>query len=156
VIAALRRLRLTGAEIALCLNMALSTVSAVLQRIGLGKLSRLEPPEPPNRYQRRRPGELLHIDVLDREAAPHVNELQRPVDVRPAQRPQLAEPQPGEGGDGEDGGVLLGLGVPGQPRHLGRGEHREIARAPLRLPLGTSDRDDRELVHALSAPISAV
>jgi transposase InsO family protein len=62
-IAALRRLRMTGAEIALCLGMALSTVSAVLTRIGLGKLSRLEPPEPPNRYERRRAGELLHVDV---------------------------------------------------------------------------------------------
>jgi transposase InsO family protein len=62
-IAALRRLRMTGAEIALCLTMALSTVSAVLARIGLGKLSRLEPPEPPNRYERRHPGELIHIDV---------------------------------------------------------------------------------------------
>jgi transposase InsO family protein len=62
-IAALRRLRMTGAEIAECLSMPLSTVSAVLARIGLGKLSRLEPPEPPNRYQRRRAGELLHIDV---------------------------------------------------------------------------------------------
>ena len=62
-IASLRRLRMTGAEIAECLGMALSTVSGVLQRIGLGKLSRLEPPEPPNRYERHRPGELLHIDV---------------------------------------------------------------------------------------------
>jgi transposase InsO family protein len=62
-IAALRRLRMTGAEIAFCLGMALSTVSAVLARIGLGKLSRLEPPEPPNRYERRRAGELIHIDV---------------------------------------------------------------------------------------------
>ena len=62
-VAALRRLRMTAAEIALCLQMALSTVSAVLGRIGLGKLSRLEPPEPPNRYQRRHAGELLHIDV---------------------------------------------------------------------------------------------
>jgi transposase InsO family protein/transposase-like protein len=62
-IAALRRLRMTGAEIAFCLAMALSTVSAVLLRIGLGKLSRLEPPEPPNRYERRHPGELIHIDV---------------------------------------------------------------------------------------------
>src|SRR5215217_4814275 len=62
-IAALRRLRMTGAEIADCLSMPLSTVSAVLARIGLGKLSRLEPPEPPNRYERRRAGELLHIDV---------------------------------------------------------------------------------------------
>jgi transposase InsO family protein len=62
-IAALRRLRMTGAEISFCLGMAPSTVSAVLMRIGLGKLSRLEPPEPPNRYERRRAGELLHVDV---------------------------------------------------------------------------------------------
>jgi len=62
-IAALRRLRMTGAEIAMVLGMPLSTVSAVLARIGLGKLSRLEPPEPPNRYERARPGELLHVDV---------------------------------------------------------------------------------------------
>jgi len=62
-IAVLRRLRMTGAEIAESLEMALSTVSAVLGRIGLGTLSRLEPPEPPNRYERARPGELIHIDV---------------------------------------------------------------------------------------------
>ena len=63
VIVMLRRLRMTGAEIAFCLAMALSTVSAVLSRVGLGRLSRLEPPEPPNRYERRHPGELIHIDV---------------------------------------------------------------------------------------------
>jgi transposase InsO family protein len=63
VIAALRRLRMTAAEIAEALAMPLSTVSAVLSRIGLGRLSRLEPPEPPNRYERRHPGELVHIDV---------------------------------------------------------------------------------------------
>jgi transposase InsO family protein len=63
VIVMLRRLRMTGAEIAFCLAMALSTVSAVLSRVGLGKLSRLEPPEPPNRYERRHPGELVHVDV---------------------------------------------------------------------------------------------
>jgi transposase InsO family protein len=63
LIAALRRLRMTGAEVAECLGMALSTVSGILTRIGLGKLSRLEPPEPPNRYERRHPGELIHIDV---------------------------------------------------------------------------------------------
>jgi transposase InsO family protein len=62
-IAALRRLRMTGAEIAETLSMALSTVQGILTRIGLGKLSRLEPPEPPNRYERNRPGELIHIDV---------------------------------------------------------------------------------------------
>jgi transposase InsO family protein len=62
-IAALRRLRMTAAEIAEALAMPLSTVSAVLTRIGLGKLSRLEPPEPANRYERKRPGELVHVDV---------------------------------------------------------------------------------------------
>ena len=45
------------------LGLALSTVSRWLKRIGLGKRSRLEPPEPPNRYERRRPGELVHVDV---------------------------------------------------------------------------------------------
>jgi transposase InsO family protein len=63
VIAALRRLRMTGAEIAELLEMPLSTVGAILTRIGLGRLSGLEPPEPPNRYQWARPGELVHIDV---------------------------------------------------------------------------------------------
>jgi transposase InsO family protein len=59
----LRRLRMTAAQIAVALGMALSTVSAVLRRVGLGRRSRLEPPEPPNRYERRRPGELIHVDV---------------------------------------------------------------------------------------------
>jgi transposase InsO family protein len=59
----LRRLRMTAAEIAEILGMALSTVSLWLRRIGLGRRSRLEPPSPPNRYERRRPGELIHVDV---------------------------------------------------------------------------------------------
>jgi transposase InsO family protein len=62
-IEALRRLRMTAAEIAEVLGVPLSTVSAWLKRVGLGKRSRLEPPEPPNRYERRRPGELVHIDI---------------------------------------------------------------------------------------------
>ena len=62
-IAGLRRLRMTAAEIAECLSMPVSTVSAVLARIGLGRRSRLEPFEPVNRYERRRPGELIHVDV---------------------------------------------------------------------------------------------
>ena len=61
-IAALRRLRFTGPEIAELLGMALSTVSGVLTRIGMGKLGRLGL-EPPRRYERERPGELIHIDV---------------------------------------------------------------------------------------------
>jgi hypothetical protein len=59
----LRRLRFTSTRIAEALQMALSTVCAVLARLGLGRLSLLEPPEPPNRYCRRHPGELIHIDV---------------------------------------------------------------------------------------------
>ena len=43
--------------------MAVSTVCAVLDRLGLNRLSRLAPPEPPNRYVRRRPGELIHVDI---------------------------------------------------------------------------------------------
>jgi transposase InsO family protein len=59
----LRRLWMTAAEIAEALRMPISTVSAVLKRVGLGKRSRLEPFEPPNRYECSRPGELVHIDV---------------------------------------------------------------------------------------------
>jgi len=62
-IEALRRLRMTAAEIAEVLGMALSTVSRWLARIGLGRRSRLQPPEPPNRYERKRPGELIHVDI---------------------------------------------------------------------------------------------
>jgi transposase InsO family protein len=62
-ITALRRLRMTAAEIAEVLGLALSTVSLWLKRVGLGKRSRLEPPEPSNRYERSRPGELIHIDI---------------------------------------------------------------------------------------------
>jgi transposase InsO family protein len=71
VIAALRRLRMTAAEIAECLDMALSTVSGILTRIGMGKLGRLGL-EPAQRYERARPGELIHIDVkkLGRIARP--------------------------------------------------------------------------------------
>jgi transposase InsO family protein len=72
----LRRLRMTAAEIAEALGMALSTVSRWLKRIGLGKRSRLAPPEPPNRYERKRPGELIHVDVkklgrISRKGAGH-------------------------------------------------------------------------------------
>lgn len=59
----LRRLRMTSTRIAAELTMAVSTVCAVLARLGLHRLSRLEPPEPPNRYERRHPGELVHLDI---------------------------------------------------------------------------------------------
>jgi transposase InsO family protein len=61
-ICALRRVRFTGAQIAEILGMPTSTVSAVLARHGLGRLGRLGL-EPARRYQRERPGELIHVDV---------------------------------------------------------------------------------------------
>jgi transposase InsO family protein len=62
VIIQLRRLRMTGAEIAETLEMPLSTVSALLKRNGVGKLGRIGL-ETPVRYERSSPGELVHIDV---------------------------------------------------------------------------------------------
>lgn len=59
----LRRRRLIGAEIADRLGMALSTVRGILRRLGLGRLKYLEPKEPVIRYERERPGDLLHVDV---------------------------------------------------------------------------------------------
>ena len=72
LIVGLRKLRFTAAEIAELLTMALSTVSGILTRLGLGRLGRLGL-EQPVRYEHERPGELVHIDVkrLGRiEAAP--------------------------------------------------------------------------------------
>jgi len=62
VVLALRRLRFTAAEIAETLGMALSTVSGILTRSGMGKLGRIGL-EQPLRYERSRPGELIHVDV---------------------------------------------------------------------------------------------
>jgi transposase InsO family protein len=61
-IVALRRLRMTAAEIAETLAMPLSTVSTVLRRNGMGRLGRIGL-EPAVRYERSRPGELVHIDI---------------------------------------------------------------------------------------------
>lgn len=59
----LRRRRWTAPRIAAELAMPCSTVCVVLARLGLNRLWRLEPPEPPNRYCRRHPGELIHVDI---------------------------------------------------------------------------------------------
>jgi transposase InsO family protein len=59
----LRRCRQTGPQIARGLRMACSTVARELRRAGLHRLRLLEPPEPTRRYERRHPGELLHLDV---------------------------------------------------------------------------------------------
>lgn len=58
-----RTLRMTGAAIAAKLGLARSTVSRWLRREGLGRLARIDPPVPVRRYQRDRPGELIHLDI---------------------------------------------------------------------------------------------
>jgi transposase InsO family protein len=62
-IEALRRQRLTGKAIASEVGVSRATVSRVLRRLGLNKLSALEPAEPVRRYEREHPGELIHIDI---------------------------------------------------------------------------------------------
>lgn len=62
-IVALRQLRMTAAEIAGRLRLPRSTVSVHLARLGLGRLPPLHPPPPVIRYERQRPGELIHIDI---------------------------------------------------------------------------------------------
>jgi transposase InsO family protein len=62
-IEALRRERLTGKAIAAETGVSPATVSRVLKRLGLNKLSALEPAEPVRRYERENPGDLIHVDI---------------------------------------------------------------------------------------------
>jgi len=62
-IVALRRLRWTGKHIAREVGVSPATVSRVLRRAGLSRLKDLEPQEPPRRYERATPGELIHLDI---------------------------------------------------------------------------------------------
>ena len=59
----LRRQRWTGKQIAVQVGVSPATVSRVLRRLGLNKLSALEPAEPVRRYEREHPGELIHLDI---------------------------------------------------------------------------------------------
>ncbi|MBN9307674.1 MAG: IS481 family transposase [Devosia sp.] len=59
----LRRQRLTGVAIAQALGLARSTVGLVLRRLGLNRLALLEPRPPVIRYERERPGEMIHLDI---------------------------------------------------------------------------------------------
>jgi len=63
MIVLLRRTKMTGPQIARDLKRPRATVARVLKRAGLERLKKLEPKEPENRYQHRRPGDLLHLDV---------------------------------------------------------------------------------------------
>src|SRR6476661_7245020 len=60
---ALRRQRHTGKQIAAEVGVSTATVSRILRRLGLNRLSALEPAEPVRRYEREHPGELIHIDI---------------------------------------------------------------------------------------------
>ena len=59
----LRRQRMSGTAIARHFSMPRSTVGAILRRLGLSKISALEEKPPVRRYQRERPGELVHMDT---------------------------------------------------------------------------------------------
>ncbi len=59
----LRRQRWTSKQIAAASGVSPATVSRVLRRLGLNKLSALEPAEPVRRYEREKAGELIHIDI---------------------------------------------------------------------------------------------
>ena len=63
MIVLLRRTGMTGPQIARDLKRPRATVARVLRRAGLERLSKLKPVEPENRYEHRRPGALLHLDV---------------------------------------------------------------------------------------------
>jgi transposase len=58
----LRRQRMSGPAMARQLHMPVSTVGAILRRLGLGKLATLEPKPVVVRYERERAGELIHLD----------------------------------------------------------------------------------------------
>ena len=62
-IARLRRARRSSLYIAHHLGLPLATVVRVQRQLGLNRLRRLEPPRPVVRYERARPGELLHLDI---------------------------------------------------------------------------------------------
>jgi len=59
----LRRERCTGQQIAVGLRLSPATVSRILRRLGLNRISALEPSEPVRRYERERPGEMIHVDI---------------------------------------------------------------------------------------------
>lgn len=62
-IVALRRDWRTVRQIAKVVGVGASTVARICRAAGLSRLRHLEPPEPPVRYEREKPGELLHVDI---------------------------------------------------------------------------------------------
>ena len=62
-IAAMRRMRKSSVEIAISLSLPISSVTLELRRLGLNKLSRLEPKPPVMRYEHDSPGDMIHLDI---------------------------------------------------------------------------------------------
>jgi transposase len=93
VVEALRRQRHTGKHIAAELAISPATVSRILRRLGLNRLSALEPAEPVRRYQRENPGELIHIDIKKLGKFNQVGHRitgDRRGQIRPSSRPNNA------------------------------------------------------------------
>ena len=63
VVEVLRRQRHTGKQIAAEVGVSPATVSRILRRLGLNRMRDLEPAEPVRRYEREKPGEMIHIDI---------------------------------------------------------------------------------------------
>lgn len=62
-ILALRRKRLPGKQIARETGVSRSTVSRILRAAKLSRAKDLDPSQPAVRYERERPGELIHLDI---------------------------------------------------------------------------------------------
>jgi hypothetical protein len=77
----LRRQRLSGPAIARELGMPVSTLGAILHRLGLGKLRALDAKLPVVRYQRQRLGELIHLSTAKRSAGPSASHIALPAAV---------------------------------------------------------------------------
>ena len=84
----LRRQRYTGKQIAAEVGISPATVSRILRRLGLNRLSALEPAEPVRRYERQHPGELIHIDIKK------LGKFNRMVIASPAIEPARAASAP--------------------------------------------------------------
>ncbi len=59
----LRRQRFTGKQLAAELGISPAAVSRILKRLGLNRIGALEPAAPVHRYERAKPGEMIHIDI---------------------------------------------------------------------------------------------
>ena len=85
----LRRQRWTGKQIAAELGISPATVSRILKRLGLNRIAALEPAEPIRRYEREKPGELIHIDIKKLGRFERVGHR---ITGEPADRASLAAP----------------------------------------------------------------